>query len=190
MEINRVQGQVASFAAAIVFLLQISPIQAGGQRDAPGATTQGSRVPGFVTPSTLDADGKPIEVTFTKWVKVVDGVSLLDGFTGGDVVGVFAGEVFRSQTSYDGRIRLLDAMYGVQAGDRSFAAVIRGGRNNNPGDAVLDGVILDGWRTGARVHVEFQTKPAPSPTASACDGAPPGLTCFQGIIQIARTPKD
>jgi hypothetical protein len=26
------------------------------------------------------------------------------------------------------------------------------------GAALLDGVILAGWRTGARVHVEFQTK--------------------------------
>ena len=84
---------------------------------------------------------------------MVDGVTLLEGFTGGDVEGVFAGPVLRSQLSYDQRIVSLEAVYEVQAGPHSLTALIRGGRTNNPGDAILNGVVLDGWRTGANVHV-------------------------------------
>jgi hypothetical protein len=120
---------------------------------------------------------------------VVDGVTFLEGFTGGDAEGVFAGQVLRSQLSYDQRIVSLEAIYEVQAGPRSMSALIRGGRTNNPGDAILDGVILDGWRTGANVHVEFQRKPPPSPTESACEGAPAGLTCFEGTITVGRAPR-
>ena len=70
------------------------------------------------------------------------------------------------------------------AGKHSFTALIRGGTSRDTGAAQLDGVILFGWRTGARVQVEFQTMPAPSPTESGCDGAPPGINCFQGTIHI------
>ena len=61
-------------------------------------------------------------------------------------------------------------------GDHSFTALIHGGQNNQTGGAVLDGVILGGWRTGDRVHVEYRVK-------TNCLGAPAG-TCFQGTIRI------
>ena len=38
-----------------------------------------------------------------------------------------------------------------------FTALIRGGTNSGGrASALLDGVILAGWRTGARVQVELQ----------------------------------
>ena len=39
-----------------------------------------------------------------------------------------------------------------------------------------------GWRTGARVHVAFQT-------TADCAGAPAG-PCFQGVIRVERAPKE
>ena len=74
-------------------------------------------------------------------------------------------------------------MYEDKSGDQSFTALIRGGTSGVTGAAVLDGVVLTGWRTGADVHVEFQT-------TSNCAGAPDARTCFQGTIRIGRAPKD
>ena len=53
------------------------------------------------------------------------------------------------------------------------------------GAAQLDGVVLAGWRTGAPVHVEFETIPA-----ADCVGVPPGKTCFVGTIHVGRAPRD
>jgi hypothetical protein len=78
-------------------------------------------------------------------------------------------------------ITKLEAIYEVVDGDRSFTALIEGGTDNLTGAARLDGVILAGWRTGARVHVEFQV-------LTNCFGAPLGR-CFQGTIRIQRAPK-
>jgi hypothetical protein len=125
----------------------------------------------------------------------------MEGFTGGDVPGDFVGEVLERQVSQRqadecyappscGRIIRLEAMYEVRAGNHSFTALIRGGTSGDTGAALLDGVILFGWRTGARVHVEFQTMPAPSPTESGCAGAPDGKTCFQGTITISPDSED
>ena len=184
MKLVDVQHRIVPFAAAMLVLVQTPPTLAG---------QQGSRVPGVVTPASKAADSRssrPVEITFTKWVNVVDGFNLLEGFTGGDVVGDFTGESLQAQRSYNGEIQRIEATYGVLAGDRSFTALIRGGRTTNPGDAILDGVILAGWRTGAHVHVEFRVVPAPSPTESGCEGAPVGKTCFQGTIHVGRAPRD
>jgi hypothetical protein len=149
METIVVRPLVASFAAVLVVLLQMAPTVAAGQSDS----------------------AQPIEITYTKWVRVVDGFFLMEGFTGGDAVGTFAGEVLQAQLSYNKAILRIEAIYEVQAGDRSFVSLIRGGRTTNPGDAILDGVVLAGWRTGAPVHVEFHVIPAPSPTESGTKGA-------------------
>ena len=61
-----------------------------------------------------------------------------------------------------------------------FTALIRGGTNAATGASLLDGVVLAGWRTGAAVHVEFETLPGCSPT---------GGTCFEGTIHVGRAPK-
>jgi hypothetical protein len=136
-----------------------------------------------VSAQSVNADS-PLEITFTKWVTASP---LMSGFTGGDAPGVFVGEVLQRQVSVNpglnGIVRL-EAVYEVQAGDRSFTALIRGGTDNVTGAAILDGVILAGWRTGAPVHVTFQTVPG----AVGCVGAPIGVTCFEGTIHVGRVP--
>jgi len=148
---------------------------------------------------------RPIEVTFTKWRTAVlppSGVqtrSLFKGIVDGDFgAGDFVAEVLGRQAStpctaldppctpdipVTGSIVALHAIYEVQVGENSFTALIQGGRNRVTGGvALLDGVILAGWRTGAQVHVAFQTM-------TNCAGAPAG-TCFHGVIRIERVPEE
>ena len=152
-------------------------------------------------PSAL-ADGAPKGrhkhdhiVTFTKWVTAVvppipgEAVAsrfLMAGIVGGDVAGDFVGEVLDRRVSTTGtvtaQIVALDALYEVRAGGHSFTALIQGGQNNATRKALLDGVILDGWRTGARVRVEFTV-------ISGCAGKPAG-PCFEGTIRILRDSDD
>jgi hypothetical protein len=194
MRIIGVQGRVSRVLIAAVLLLPLSPALAAGQPDTQQATTQGSR---------------PVEVTFTKWpttglppLPALPGRTLFQGFVGGDLGdGDFVGEVLDSKVStactafappctpgitpptITGSIGALQAIYEVQVGENSFTALIQGGRNRVTGGvALLDGVILAGWRTGARVHVAFQT-------TADCAGAPAG-PCFQGVIRVERAPKE
>jgi hypothetical protein len=111
---------------------------------------------------------------------------LFDGFSGDGLPGSFVAEVLWRQASVNGHATGLAAMYEVVDGDRSFTALIRGG-TNAAGTGLLDGVILAGWRTGARVHVEFQRHLA---SEGGCVGAPLGKTCFEGIIHVGRAPRD
>jgi len=162
----RNRSRVASFVIAILLLLPISSAVAGA---APKPKHHGG--------------GGDVIVTFTKWITTYPAMA---GFVGGDVRGVFVGEVLDRKVSTNplltsGMIRL-EAIYEVQAGRHSFTALIQGGENAVTGAAVLDGVILAGWRTGELVHVEFQQK-------ADCPGAPAGA-CFQGTIQIERDSDD
>jgi hypothetical protein len=130
----------------------------------------------------------PIVVTFTKWFAPA-GFPWMTGVAGGAVGdGTFAGEVI-AYNDYGTNcgsnptpgclnfpFTLLDAIYDVQAGERSFTALIHGGESDLTGRGTLDGAILDGWLTGALVHVEFQQIPS-------CSGNPAG-PCFQGTIRI------
>jgi hypothetical protein len=114
-----------------------------------------------------DEDRGRVEITFTKWVTIplpAPSCCLMVGFVDNGPVGSF------------------EAIYEIADGDRSCTALIRGGTNNVTGAALLDGVILAGWRTGARVHVEFQVM-------TNCSGAPAGR-CFQGTIRIGPHGDD
>jgi hypothetical protein len=197
MKIIGVRRRVSLFLIAAVFLLRLSSGLAAGHLDARQATIQGSR---------------PVEVTFTKWPTtglpplptVPPGRTLFQGFVGGDLGdGDFVGEVLDSKVStactavvppctpgitpptITGSIGALHAIYEVQAGENSFTALIQGGRNRVTGGvALLDGVILAGWRTGARVHVAFDT-------LSNCtdrDGVAHS-PCFVGTIRVGRVPE-
>lgn len=192
--------RISSLVSAAVLVVQISPAVAGPNE---GPTPQGSLVPGFRVSGTEAArskDHRTLRITFTKWITEVvppDPVNavprrfLMAGFTGGDVDGAFVGEVLNRQVSLNGRVIWLEAMYEVQAGDHSFTALIRGGtgetRAGEPasvsGAALMDGVVLSGWRTGAKVHVAFQT-------TTNCLGAPTPGTCFQGTITVGQKPGD
>jgi len=133
-------------------------------------------------------------VTFTKWrtgvtAPTVPGtplppadpgqnIILFAGFTGGAAPGLFYAEVLYRKVSANQQITQLWPIYQVSAGNRSFTALIQGGTNNATGVGLLEGVIMDGWRTGSRVRVRFETM-------TNCAGAPAG-TCFQGTIRILR----
>ena len=164
MKTIRIHSRVALFASAIMLVFPMSPATAQGGRD----------------------NDAPIDISFTKWVTAFP---RMEGFTGGDVDGVFVGEVLQRQVSVNpnlnGIIRL-EAIYEVRDGDRSFTALIRGGTNSVTGAARLDGVVLAGWHTGAQVHVEFDTIPG----TTGCFGAPAGKTCFVGTIYVGRTPQN
>jgi hypothetical protein len=202
MRIIGVHHRIGSFAIAL--LLQISPALAGVPDSGP-AIMQGSRFPGFPVPNSETAQNKhrrPVTVTFTKWVtevlppdpaKALPSRLLMKGFTEGDIAGDFVGEVLNRQVSQNGRIIWLEAMYEVVAKDHSFTALIRGGTGETitgepaavSGAALLDGVILTGWRTGAKVHVAFQT-------TTDCPRVPDhgSLTCFRGTITIGSDSQD
>jgi hypothetical protein len=177
-----------SFVTAFALLLPIAP-HLGGSPHAGLAMAQGSRLPGMPVPSTdrgSARDRGPVKFPFTKWITTFP---LMEGFTGGDVTGDFVGEVFERQVTMNPNlngIARLEVVYEVHAGDRSFTALIRGGTNTVTGAAILDGVVLAGWRTGADVHVEFDTLPG----TTGCVGAPQGVTCFEGTIRVGRAPKD
>jgi hypothetical protein len=125
-------------------------------------------------------------LTFTKWVTTYP---LMEGFWGGDPANKYVGEILERQVSVNpalNSIIRLEAIYELHAGSESLTALIRGGTNNVTGAARLDGVVLAGWRTGALVHVEFDTIPG----TTGCKGAPAGKTCFVGTIRIERPPRD
>lgn len=178
MNINRRHSTVAAFAIAIALLLQIAPVMAERKHDR----------------------NKPVEITFTKWVTervfvpdnfgITEGRALMQGFTGGDIPGTFVGEVLQGQRSVNPALKTgiqkLEAIYEVHDlnGDHVFTALVRGGTNRPTGLALLNGVVLAGWRTGAAVHVEFQTIPT-------CVGAPtPATQCLEGTIRVGRDPKE
>ena len=123
-------------------------------------------------PSTL-AGGNNVEITFTKWIAAYP---LMEGFTGGDVAGTYAGEVLNRVPFDNGVIVQLVARYEVidPSGVRSFKTVIQG--KSTKGRAVLNGVITEGWMLGARTHVTFDTV---TPCAHGT-----GNVCFQGIIRV------
>jgi hypothetical protein len=147
-------------------------------------------------------NNRPVAVSFTKWVVPTPppppppapqpAGSLLAGVTGGDIAGTFVGEVLWGQTSQNRHVRGIEAMYEVYAADedQSFSALIRGGQNE-AGAAQFDGVILAGWRTGARVHVVYQRYPLTDPACADAGDAPPGTpVCFVGTIHVGRAPRD
>jgi hypothetical protein len=210
MKIIGVQRYVSPFVIAAVLLLQLSPALAAGQPDGQQATIQGSRVPGIPVAGTDkkgDRHHGAVEVTFTKWVTgpvfvpdnfgITEGRGLMEGFTAGDVPGTFVGEVLQGQRSANPALKAginkVEAIYEVHdlKGNHVFTALIRGGTNLVTGAALLDGVVLAGWRTGAQVHVAFQTY-APAPTGPGCPDtrAPTDRNCFVGTIHVERAPED
>jgi hypothetical protein len=175
MRTSRIHNHVAVFACAIALLLQVTPALAQNQRNN-------------------DHKNGPVDISFTKWgapppaVPPTPFFGLFEGFSDDGLVGSFGAEVLWRQASVNGHVAGLEAMYEVVDGDRSFTALIRGG-SNAAGLGLLDGVILAGWRIGARVQVSFQRYLA-IPGASSCDGAPVNKTCFVGTIRVGRAPRD
>jgi hypothetical protein len=174
---NRSHIRIAALSGTIALLLHVAPAMAGQHQDR----------------------NRPVEITFSKWITgpvfvpdnfgITEGRALMQGLTGGDIPGTFVGEVIQAQRSANPalkvRINKLEAIYEVHDvnGDHVFTALIRGGTNLATGAALLDGFVLAGWRTGAPVHVEFDT-------VVGCEGAPTATTtCFVGTIHVGRAPK-
>jgi hypothetical protein len=179
-----VQRRVFLFVVVAALLIQFPP-DVAGTSDVEPALAESSGLTSM-PPAAAAAghdDRRPVEITFTKWVTTFP---LMEGVIEGDVVADFVGEILQRQVSVNpnlnGIIRL-EAIYEVQAADRTFTALIRGGTNAVTGAAILDGVVLAGWRTGAPVHVEFDTLPG-------CPQATAGAPCFHGTIRIGRAPRD
>ena len=167
MRTVRVHTRLACLVGAMVLLFPFAPVMA----------------------ESRDDHNRPVDVTFTKWGVTAPPLpapqppfGLLEGFADGGLVGSYVGEVLWRQASLNGHVVGLTAMYEVvdEDGDRSFTALIRGGQNA-AGAAHFDGVILAGWRAGARVRVVYQRY---LPSQGGCAGAPPDKTCFQGIIYV------
>jgi hypothetical protein len=168
-----IRTRVALLVGAVALLVQVSSTRAANN----------------------DHNSRPVDITFTKWVATAPPppapqppFGLLEGFVDNGVVGSFVGEVLWRQASLNGHVVGLEAMYEVVDGDRSFTALIRGGQNA-AGAAQFDGVILAGWRAGARVQVVYQRYLAIAGMPS-CEGAPVNKTCFEGTIHIERAPGD
>jgi hypothetical protein len=192
MKIIGVRSHVSLFLIAAVLLLQLSPGVALGQPNAQQTTSQ-----------------EPVEVTFTKWLTAVLPPPpaalvrrLFAGDIGGDLgAGDFVGEIVDRKastacTAFDppctpgttpptitGSIASLQAIYEVQAGERSFIAVIQGGSTSSGGR--LEGVIVSGWRIGAHVRVAFDV-------VSSCTGRDgiAHMPCFHGTIRVGRAPEE
>jgi len=140
----------------------------------PTAPSPSATITATETPNGSDS-ARPVEVTFTKWITAFPSMA---GFTGGDVVGTYAGEVLRRTPFDNGVIVQLEARYEVidPSGLHSFTAVIQGKQNNENGTAALNGVITEGWLVGAQVHVTYQVI---TPCAFGTRNV-----CFQGTIRV------
>jgi hypothetical protein len=195
MTFLRIRRHALTCVAVMTLLLPMSAAIAADQRD----TDHGNRL-----------GDRPVTVSFTKWrVNVPADPSQppfqFDGIAHGPVAGTFVAEVLQRQSTAFTKLRnpltRLEAVYEVQTeacvatpeicglhGDRSFTALIRGGQNA-AGSGRLNGVILAGWRTGARVRVEFERHIPSTPSEFACPDAPINKVCFEGTLEIGSAPK-
>jgi hypothetical protein len=176
MSTTGIHTRVASFVGAVALLVQISPALATDQA------------------ADQNHGNRPVEIAFTKWAAPPPAnpptpfFGLFEGFADDGALGSFNAEVLWRQASVNGHVAGLEAMYEVVNGRRSFTALIRGG-SNAAGLGLLEGVIMAGWRTGARVQVVFQRYGAIAGGPS-CEGAPDNKTCFVGTIHVGRAAKD
>jgi hypothetical protein len=158
--------------------------------DTAGPDNQGPAVvpaavkaaPGNATADEGDKERCGKEVSFNKWY------TTFPNMTGATCYGpgTYAGEILSRVP--DGDFVLLRARYEITDphGNHSFKAVIEGKLNNLTGEAVLSGVVTEGWKTGKDVSVTFQRVTS---CVSAVGPTLPGV-CFQGTIVIQKESKD
>jgi hypothetical protein len=122
-----------------------------------------------------------LELTYTKWF--APGFPNMVGVVGGDIAGQFGGAVLEARPGASGRFTRLKAIYIVVAPDpsRSLTIRVKGAQDNQSGTAELNGRVVDGWRTGARVHAQYKV--------ISCTQSP-DQTCFQGTISIKQRHDD
>jgi hypothetical protein len=138
------------------------------QAEGPTAPTALSGPAGAQVQAT---DSTPVDVSFTKWIDPNAGFPSFVGIAGGDVPGEFAATVLERTPFDNGNIVHLRARYEVVADNaaRSFVAEIEGNQNSQTARAVLNGTVVNGWLTGARVQVTFDViRPCPEFNQAAC----------------------
>jgi hypothetical protein len=118
------------------------------------------------------------EISFEKWFTTSP--AMIGNTSYGD--GTFAGTILKRTAFDNGVIVQLEALYSISdpSGSHSFKALIEGTENLQTATAVLNGVVTEGWRVGAQVHVTFRII---TPCALAV-GPSVKNVCFQGNIRI------
>jgi hypothetical protein len=151
-------------------LLMATAIIASGVSTACSDTTAPKNEATTVNPSAA-----PVELTFDKWFTTYPAMT---GNTPSYGDGSFAGTILKRTAFDNGVIVQLQALYMITdpSGSHSFTALIQGTENLETATAVLNGVITEGWRVGARVHVTFQV-------ITPCQVVVKPV-CFHGTIRI------
>ena len=163
----------------ITFSLLVLLVTGGcSGRDAIGPVSQEMQ-PGARFSEGQSPPEAPVEVTFEKWFTTYPAMT---GNTSHGA-GTFAGRILERTAFDNGVIVKLEALYMITdpSGEgHSFTAHIQGTSNVQTQTAVLNGVITEGWRSGARVHVTFDVI---TPCALATGPSVMGV-CFRGTIRI------
>jgi hypothetical protein len=148
----------------------------------PVSPTAASAVASVAGTQTQARGGGNVQVTFTKWIDPA--FPAFAGVAGGDVPGAFAATVLRRTPFDNGNIIQLEARYEVIGDDpaHSFVALIEGTQITQTQRAVLNGTVIEGWLTGAQVHVTFDViRPCPQFDKPAC---------FSGVIRVMPGSAD
>lgn len=120
--------------------------------------------------------------TFTKWITATPNlpgeVKDMGGFVGGDVgAGAFVGTVLGASPISGGLA--LNAIYGFNGSEHSFKALMH--IEQVGVNAVLIGVVTDGWLKGHLVQGEY--------TMGTCTHGDVTGTCFSGTLDIIQAFK-
>jgi hypothetical protein len=128
------------------------------------------------------ARANAMELTYTKWFSPGPGPPHMVGVVGRDIAGKFGGAVLDATSDAPNRFRL-KAIYIVLADDPSRSLTIRVQGTEESGTAVLNGRVIDGRLTGARVRAQYTVIPT-------CEESPAGGPCFQGTISVKQRDGD
>jgi len=132
-----------------------------------------------------DRGHRDAQVTFTKWITAFNGlpgdIATMAGVAGGDVGagGNFGGEVLKLDNVTVPGVTEIVAFYRITGPKHSFTALVRIVQTGL--DAVVTGVVTDGWLKGHAVTGEY--------TQFACDKGITGA-CYEGSLNIESDSKD
>lgn len=159
---------------AAVLMLTVAGGCVGSDATAPSRQTMRAAA----GPSADQVESPLVEIAYEKWI-LAGGVMRGNTSNG---AGTFTGQILSRVPFDNGVVVKLQAVYMITdpTGGRSFTTIIEGTSNLQRGSAVLNGVVTEGWRAGAPVHVVFDIL-SPCPVASAPVGT---KTCYQGIIRV------
>ena len=136
---------------------------------ASGSPTAPSGVVGVTGIQAQGSGSANVEVTFTKWIDPAFPTSRASPAAMSPVT--LPQQCSEERRSTMATSLISQARYEVIASNpaRAFTVLIEGKQNNQTQKAVLNGTVIDGWLTGARVHVTFDVvgRPPNSTRASA-----------------------